>query len=81
MIEEVAGMAVPEAPKQIENGADEHEEPRGFRVLHTGIQYRSTRDLEECISAELHESIDPELLESVRRLAKSKTRPEQNAQK
>jgi hypothetical protein len=75
MIREVGQMAKPEITPHTEDGANERTEPLGVRSLTVGVQQRSTRDLQKCVKAHLQDSIDPKLLERVRREANGDATP------
>jgi len=64
-----------EVTPHYEDVTSQAEEPRGMKLLHVGIQQRSTRDLQKCVKADLLNSVDPELLERLRREANDEPSP------
>jgi len=74
-------MAEREIVPHSEDRVGESEEPLGVKFMPVGVQQRSTRDLQKCVKADLHDSIDPELLERLRRQANGgESSPARNGQ-
>jgi hypothetical protein len=61
-----------------QNSAEPHDEDRrGVKLVPSAIQEHSTRDLENCVKADLRNQIDPELLNRLRSKLKADA-PEMN---
>jgi hypothetical protein len=69
MVREVRQMAEANITPDTQDAANESEEPVGVKSLPAGVQQRSTRNLQKCVKADLFSSIDPDLLERLRREA------------